>query len=217
MTKEDILNAIYDDTIKSIDKHIVNIYNGEVEDDNVCDGQASLLYVRKTMLNERIAPYLHLFADDIKAFNEALIATVRDAYIKGLNVYEALEQLHEPYSKDIKIRLYFQDAPSNHHPANEDECQDLWDVLTDRTLNREYANGINITPIYIPFVYQTVEEYLGIDDGTKWDEGLEERGLNDAKLNMAFHHLYHHCMFSLIDIMFVREFRSETDIKMRSV
>lgn len=214
MTKKDILQTIYDDSIREIDRRIVNIYNGETDDDNVCEGLASLLYVRKSMLNERIMPYLHLFVDDITSFNEEMIEAVRLAYSNGRRILSALENIQEPNSVDIKIRLFFHDELSEEYPANENE---FWDILTDRKYNREYENGINITPIYFPCVYQTAEEYLGIEDEADWTEGFDRNLFRDAKMNMAFRHLYKDCLFSLIDIMLVKEFTMVADIKTRNV
>lgn len=214
MTKKDILQTIYDESIRDIDRRIVNINNGETDDDNVCEGLASLLYVRKSMLNERIMPYLHLFVDDITAFNEEMIEAVKIAYTSGVNLLSAIESKQKSGSTDIKIRLYLHDERSEGSPEIENE---LWDILTDHKYNPEYENGINITPIYVPFVYQTAEEYLGIEDGADWTEGFDRELFKEAKMNMAFRHLYKDCLFSLIDIMYIKEFTMVADIKTRNV
>ena len=95
------------------------------------------------------------------------------------------------------------------HPVQSIRARKMWNVLNGSydkfiPLYKDGMNSIDFTgQETIPSEIETV--YIS-EETENWNEGLDREKTKDMKLCYAFHNLYEHTSFSILDLLWVRDF-----------
>ena len=114
---------------------------------------------------------------------------------------------------ELTAKLYFDYTYPELHPLQGEDRQDLWDALCDGDLNPMYADGVSVLMLPIDEGI-AFESFIGMDcPPPNWNEGLDQELTKDLHLINQFHTLFQHTNFSLTDILYVRKFKTEIEIR----
>ena len=213
----DIKKIFEDPRVKMLEEDIAQWNNGCSYNDEECHVMEYLLLSRRRVLAE-----LNVYDDDMKRllteFNEALRKACTELYHRVIVTYEKLSKQEEDFGElevDGKIFLDFEYSPL--HPIQTQRAKEVWDALT-QGFQKLYDDGC-AWPLYIrggetPDGPRGLLEWLGMEDESdNWNEGLDREWSKDMHLVQPFHNLYDHLNFSLYDLIFVREFNLEVNVK----
>lgn len=205
----------YNDTfLRKLEKEILFAFdcNCGVFDDYTHYG--CLLELRKNILNdqaltrknqEKLLPY-------IIAFNDALRAALEHMYNRAHELYRQMSSIQPNIEMEAKCFLSYQ-YPSL-HPFQKNNRQELWEALSDTGWNPLYESGVTQSLDLPHDIDMSFDEFIGMkSDLPNWNERLDQVLTKDLHLINAFHNLFDHTNFSLTDIIFVREFDEEINVK----
>ena len=166
-----------------------------------------LLSVRKCIINgmfEWADEYFSLLSE----FNKALVHA-------QCEMRERLSRLSESVNETGLENLEFQGTVflsykySEIHPVQSIRARKMWNVLNGSydefmPLYKDGANDIYFTgQETIPSEKEDI--YLS-EETENWNEGIDREKTKDIKLCYAFHNLYEHTTFSILDLLWVRDF-----------
>ena len=166
-----------------------------------------LLSVRKRIINgmfEWTDEHFSLLSE----FNNALVHA-------QCEMRERLSRLSESVNETGLENLEFQGKVflsykySEIHPVQSVRAKKIWNVLNGSydefiPLYKDGVNSIYFTgPETIPSEKETV--YIS-EETENWNEGLDREKTRGMKLCYAFHNLYEHTTFSILDLLWVRDF-----------
>lgn len=167
-----------------------------------------LLSVRKRILNgmfEWTDEYYSLLSE----FNKALV----EAQCK---MRERLFILSESVKVTCLGNLEFQGKVFMNykylgiHPVQSVRARRIWNVLNgsyDEYTIPLYKDGVNMIYFTEQETIPSEKEAVYLSEETEnWNEGLDREKTTDMKLCYAFHNLYEHTSFSILDLLWVRDF-----------
>ena len=196
--------------VKGIEEDIVNSYN---LDDNGYEEGKSLLSLRRKLINEMVLSHQEDYIDDIIAFNDSLMDSLREMYDRACHIYSDMTK-HKDYGDDIKLeaRLFFSKHYPERHPIQGGDRQDLWDALLDKDWNETYDCGITCLSLNNGTFGKPFESFIGMDILSNWNDGLNIEKTKDMKLSPQFNHLFKQTEFAITDFIYVRDFYSEINV-----
>ncbi len=183
---------------------------------------ASLLAVRRRQLNSMFVmtgEYKTLLAD----FNGCLSKAVIQAAHEAEADYQQ-DWSHAKGKVNVYTKCFLSYKHSSIHPVQTVRAKKMWAILTGciDAYDVMYTDGI---------VYggvkacgrgssfdetQTNQLLYGFDTPDNWNEGLDQEQTKDLHLSRHFHHLFDHCLFSIFDLLWVRDFNFETHAEYQS-
>ena len=196
--------------VKAVEIEILDILRDEKRYREGKDAKLAvqhLLRVRKRILNgmfEWTDEYFSLLSE----FNNALVHA-------QCEMRERLSRLSESINETGLENLEFQGKVfmnykySEIHPVQTNRARKMWNVLNGSydefiPLYKDGVNSIYFTgPETIPSEKETV--YIS-EETENWNEGLDREKTRGMKLCYAFHNLYEHTTFSILDLLWVRDF-----------
>ena len=205
--------GLCDYSIEAIEREIIYRYKSTRCYESYDD---CLLALRRSIINKKVLAHQKDFLPDLIAFNDALREALRDMYDRAHRVWNKIVQsIDEADGRDLELtaKLYFDYTYPELHPLQGEDRQDLWDALCDGDLNPLYADGVSVLTLPrdegIAF-----ESFIGMDcPPPNWNEGLDQELTKDLHLISQFHNLFQHMNFALTDILYVRKFKTEIEIK----
>lgn len=170
----------------------------------------------------RVLSELTVYDDELKRllteFNESLHKACTELYHRVMVTHKTLSEQKENFGElEVEGKIFLGFEYSSLHPIQTQRAKEVWDALTQGFQNL-YDDGC-AWPLYIrngenPEEPQALSEWLGMDDDTdNWNEGLNREWSKDMHLIQPFHNLYEHLEFSLYDLIYVREFNLEVNVK----
>lgn len=210
--------GLYDYSIEAIENEIIYRYKStrcyESNDDY-------LLSLRRNIINKKVLAHQKDILPDIIAFNDALREAIRDMYDRAQRVWnKVVQSIDEADGEDLELtaKCYFDYTYPELHPLQGEDRQDLWDALCDEDLNPLYADGISVLTLTFPRDERcTFNSFIGMDcPPPNWNEGLDQELTKDLHLISQFHNLFQHMNFALTDILYVRKFKTEIEIKINA-
>lgn len=215
---EFVNHGLYDYSIEAIENEIIYRYKStrcyESNDDY-------LLSLRRDIINKIVLAHQKDILPDIIAFNDALRDALRDMYDRAQRVWnKVVQSIDEADGEDLELtaKCYFDYTYPELHPLQGEDRQDLWDALCDEDLNPLYADGISVLTLTFPRDERcTFNSFIGMDcPPPNWNEGLDQELTKDLHLISQFHNLFQHMNFALTDILYVRKFKTEIEIKINA-
>ena len=212
---EFVNHGLYDYSIEAIESEIIYRYNS-------CRCNTSnddyLLSLRRDIINKKVLAHQKDILPDIIAFNDALRDALHDMYDRAQRVWnKVVQSIDEADGKELELtaKCYFDYTYPELHPLQGEDRQDLWDALCDEDLNPLYADGISVLTLTFPRDEScTFNSFIGMDcPPPNWNEGLDQELTKDLHLISQFHNLFQHMNFALTDILYVRKFKTEIEIK----
>ena len=212
---EFVNHGLYDYSIEAIENEIIYRYKStrcyESNDDY-------LLSLRRDIINKIVLAHQKDILPDIIAFNDALRDALRDMYDRAQRVWnKVVQSIDEADGEELELtaKCYFDYTYPELHPLQGEDRQDLWDALCDEDLNPLYADGISVLTLTFPRDERcTFSSFIGMDcPPPNWNEGLDQELTKDLHLISQFHNLFQHMNFALTDILYVRKFKTEIEIK----
>ena len=205
----------YNDTfLRKLEKEILFAFdcNCGVFDDYTHYG--CLLELRKNILNdqaltrknqEELLPY-------IIAFNDALRVALEHMYNRAHELYRQISTIQPGIV--LEARCFLSSRYPSLHPFQKNNRQELWEALSDTGWNRLYESGVTQSLNLPHDIDMSFDEFIGMKcDLPNWNERLDQVLTKDLHLINAFHNLFDHTNFALTDIIFVREFDEEINVK----
>ena len=200
-----IKETLQDYALQEIEKQIILVYNSPIDIDHSYMDEASLLRVRKNIINHYMLQRQEELLPDIIAFNEALREALRKVYDRAHDDYENNKELGEDESMDACCFLDG-DYPAL-HPLQTENRQELWEALLDSGWNLQY-DGVTPRPLVVnQKSKETFDEFIGMKSpSANWNEGLDPELTKDLPLINAFHHLLNQTEFAITDFIYCRDF-----------
>lgn len=173
-----------------------------------------LLSVRKRILNgmfEWTDEYYSLLSEFNNVLVEAQCEMRERLFRLSENVKEtSLENL------EFQGKVFMSYKYSEIHPVQTIRASKMWNVLNGSydefiPLYKDGVNNIYFTgQDTIPSEKEAV--YLS-EETENWNEGLDREKTKDMKLCYAFHNLYAHTTFSILDLLWVRDFYIDINVE----
>ena len=203
--------------VKAVEIEILDILRDEERYRTGKDAKLAvqhLLSVRKRIINgmfEWADEYFSLLSE----FNNALVHA-------QCEMRERLSRLSESINETGLENLEFQGKVflsykySEIHPVQSIRAKKMWNVLNGSydefmPLYKDGVNDICFTgQETIPLEKEAV--YLS-EETENWNERLDREKTKDMKLCYAFHNLYEHTTFSILDLLWVRDFCIEINVE----
>ena len=196
--------------VKAVEIEILDILTDEERYRTGKDAKLAvqhLLSVRKCIINgmfEWADEYFSLLSE----FNKALVHA-------QCEMRERLSRLSESVNEtglenlEFLGKVFLSYKYSEIHPVQSIRARKMWNVLNGSyddfmPLYKDGVNGIYFKgQETIPSEKEAV--YLS-EETENWNEGLDREKTKDMKLCYAFHNLYDHTTFSILDLLWVRDF-----------
>jgi hypothetical protein len=200
-----IKETLQDYALQEIEKQIILVYNSPIDIDHSYMDEASLLRVRKNIINRYMLQRQEELLPDIIAFNEALREALRKVYDRAHDDYENNKERGKDESVDACCFLDG-DYPAL-HPLQTENRQELWEALLDSGWNRQY-DGVTHHPLVVnQKSKETFDEFIGMKSpSANWNEGLDPELTKDLRLINAFYHLFNNTEFAITDFIYCRDF-----------
>ena len=196
--------------VKAVEIEILDIVGDEKRYREGKDAKLAvqhLLSVRKRILNGMFE-----WSDEnfmlLSEFNNALVHA-------QCEMRERLSRLSESVNETGLENLEFQGKVflsykySEIHPVQSIRAKKMWNVLNgsyDKFMPL-YKDGVNDIYFTGQETIPSEKEAVYLSEETEnWNEGLDREKTKDMKLCYAFHNLYEHTTFSILDLLWVRDF-----------
>ena len=214
---EFVNHGLYDYSIEAIEWEIIYRYTSTRCYETNYD---YLLSLRRSIINKMVLAHQKDILPDIIAFNDALREALCEMYDRAHRVWKkVIEVMDETDGEEMELttKLYFDYTYPELHPLQGEDRQDLWYALCDGDLNPMYNDGITVLTLPrdegIAF-----ESFIGMDcPPPNWNEGLDQELTKDLHLINQFHTLFQHMHFALTDILYVRKFKTEIEIRISEI
>ena len=166
-----------------------------------------LLSVRKRILNgmfEWTDEYYSLLSE----FNKALVEAQCEMRERLFRLSESVKETGLE-NLEFQGKVFMNYKYSEIHPVQTNRARKMWNVLNGSydefiPLYKDGVNSIYFTdPDTIPSEKEAVYNSEEIEN---WNEGLDREKTRGMKLCYAFHNLYEHTTFSILDLLWVRDF-----------
>ena len=196
--------------VKAVEIEILDILRDEKRYREGKDAKLAvqhLLSVRKRIINgmfEWTDEYFSLLSE----FNNALVHA-------QCEMRERLSRLSESINETGLENLEFQGKVflsykySAIHPVQSIRAKKMWNVLNgsyDKFMPL-YKDGVNDIYFTGQETIPSEKEAVYLSEETEnWNERLDREKTKDIKLCYAFHNLYEHTTFSILDLLWVRDF-----------
>ena len=166
-----------------------------------------LLSVRKRILNgmfEWTDEYYSLLSE----FNNVLVEAQCEMRKR---LFTLSESVKETGLEDLEFqgKVFMSYKYSEIHPIQTIRARKMWNVLNGSydEFMPLYKDGVNSIYFTEPETIPSEKETVYISEQTEnWNEGLDREKTKDMKLCYAFHNLYEHTSFSILDLLWVRDF-----------
>ena len=196
--------------VKAVEIEILDILRDEKRYREGKDAKLAvqhLLRVRKRILNgmfEWTDEYFSLLSE----FNNALVHA-------QFEMRERLSRLSESVNETGLENLEFQGKVfmsykySEIHPVQNIRARKMWNVLNGSydEFMPLYKDGADLIYYSGRETIPSEKEIVYLSEETEnWNEGLDREKTKNMKLCYAFHNLYAHTFFSVLDLLWVRDF-----------
>ena len=166
-----------------------------------------LLSVRKRILNgmfEWTDEYYSLLSE----FNKALVEAQCEMRERLFRLSESVKETGLE-NLEFQGKVFMNYKYSEIHPVQTNRARKMWNVLNgsyDEFIPL-YKDGVNSIYFTDPDTIPSEKEAVYISEETEnWNEGLDREKTRGMKLCYAFHNLYEHTTFSILDLLWVRDF-----------
>jgi hypothetical protein len=215
----DIFKVFNDPRVVMLEKDIAfwnehRTYKNRDEEDAVVK---NMLDQRKCVLRE-----LQVYDDEMKQllteFNDHLCNAATQLYNRTKAVYEEYVKRDDYLGEfEIESKLFLGFDYPKLHPIQTETAKSVWDALTQGQYDPLYDNGCG-SPLYMSKERhdddKSAIEWLYLSEELdNWNEGLDSEWSKDMHIAYPFHNLYDHMNFSLFDLIYVREFNVEINVK----
>ncbi len=178
-----------------------------------------LLRVRRNLLNDMFVmtnEYKSLLAE----FNEHLSIAVQECACLAEDAY-AQAWVNEREDVEVESKCFLGYGLSSIHPMQTIRAKKIWQLLSGCISDYDpmYKDGAMLARYKATGMgtelsdEQTNQLLYGCDTLDNWNEGLDLEMTKDMHLSMHFHHLFDHTLFSIFDLLWVRDFNFETHIE----
>ena len=173
-----------------------------------------LLSVRKRILNgmfECTDEYYSLLSE----FNNVLVEAQCEMRERLFRLSESVKETGLE-NLEFQGKVFMSYKHSEIHPVQSVRAKKIWNVLNGSydefiPLYKDGVNNIYFTgQDTIPSEKEAV--YLS-EETENWNEGLDREKTKDMKLCYAFHNLYAHTTFSILDLLWVRDFYIDINVE----
>ncbi len=218
MTVQEVFNT---PAIRALEIEILTVSHGRKKIGNESEREVvkSLLGIRRDLLNS-----MFVLDTETKAllseFNEALSRAVIDAAHQAECVYK-----HDWSAAKGEVKVYTNCylgyKYSSIHPIQTIRAKKMWEILSGCIDEYDplYKDGVDIGTIEAcgrgdVFDAKQINQLLyASNEPDNWNEGLDREVTKDMHLTMQFHNLFDHCLFSIYDLLWVRDFDFETHLE----
>ena len=196
--------------VKAVEIEILDIVGDEKRYREGKDAKLAvqhLLSVRKCIINgmfEWADEYFSLLSE----FNKALVHA-------QCEMRERLSRLSESINEtglenmEFQGKVFLSYKYSEIHPVQSIRAKKMWNVLNgsyDKFMPL-YKDGVNDIYFTGQETIPSEKEDIYLSEETEnWNEGIDREKTKDMKLCYAFHNLYCHTTFSILDLLWVRDF-----------
>lgn len=175
-----------------------------------------LLDVRKQLLDKKFvmdAPYKLLLSD----FNKALTEQLLKMRLAVITAYHAVRQAVPDHDIEAVGKCFLAYRYSPLHPNQSRLGKTIWEILggTITDFVPLYEDGvISCGWRYSGGEPESENQMLYLSEQTdNWNEGLDRDMTADMHLIFPFHNLYEHTLFSIFDLLWVRDFNVEISVE----
>ena len=216
---EELFRLIDSEPIRVIETKIVDVWEQLVSayEDLEARNCRPLLEVRKEMIDNWTMERFDAIRSEAEGFNEALKDAICRLHAKASNIYKVQTEEHDDkYDVVVEANLFFpKEYPKRHYlqyerPRDGDR---FWHILCKPDWQPYYEDGIIGGGIRFTSEEQRpVEEYLQVGHVI----GNNSEPLDKMPIVEAFSRLYVFSNFALTDFVFIREFREDITIKLKT-
>ncbi len=151
-------------------------------------------------------------------FNEALKLGLMDMRSKAVEAYNAVASINHNTEIGVEARCYLGCKYPSAHPVQTQRAKQIWAILTGSSgfYYDSYKNGVMGRAYKYNAKEQDSENQLLYPGTTNWNMELDHSLTKDMHLVYGFHHLHSHCHFSLLDLLWVRDFTTKLTVSIDS-
>ncbi len=145
-------------------------------------------------------------------FNDALKAALTDMRCKAIEAYNAVANINPNAEVNVEARCYLGCKYLSAHPVQTQRAKQVWAILSGSCgyYYNPYKDGVMGRAYKYNAKEQDIENQLLYPGAiTNWNMGLDRSLAEDMHLVYAFHHLHSSCHFSILDLLWVRDFTSK--------
>ena len=196
--------------VKAVEIEILDILRDEKRYREGKDAKLAvqhLLSVRKRILNgmfEWTDETFSLLSD----FNNALVHVQCEMRERLSRLFESVKETGLE-NLEFQGKVFLSYKYSEIHPVQSIRARKMWNVLNgsyDKFIPL-YEDGVNSIYFTGQETIPSEKETVYISEETEnWNEGLDREKTRGMKLCYAFHNLYEHTTFSILDLLWVRDF-----------
>lgn len=203
---------LYDYDIELVKDEILSKYDGHWHDYADC---ASLLTMRKNMINRRVLARQEQILPDIIEFNDALRHALKEMYHRAHCIWDSIKDNDWGDNVEVTAKCFLCDDYPANHPLQGEDREMLWIALCDSACNPLYEDGVTLPALTLPsHSDMSFETFIGMDcPPPNWNEGLDRELTNHLHLISAFHNLFDHMNFAITDFIYVRKFETDINIE----
>ncbi len=152
-------------------------------------------------------------------FNDALKAGLTDMKRKAVEAYNAVASINPNAEVNVEARCYLGCTYPPLHPVQTQRAKQVWAILSGACgfYHDSYKDGVMGRAYEYNAAEQDSENQLLYPGNiTNWNMELDHSLAKDMHLVYAFHNLYSHCHFSLLDLLWVRDFTTNVTVSLDS-
>ena len=203
-----------DKYLRKLEKEIQFAYDCKYDVFDDYTHYGCLLELRKNILNDQALTRKNQeeLLPHIIAFNDALHDALKHMYYRAHELYRQMSTFQP--NIELEAKCFLSNQYPSLHPFQHESRQELWEALSDTGWNTLYESGVTNCLEFPRDIDMSFDEFIGMKcDLPNWNERLDQKLTKDLHLINAFHNLFDHTNFALTDIIFVREFVEEINIK----
>ena len=196
--------------VKAVEMEILGIVGDEKRYRTGKDAKLAvqhLLSVRKRIINgmlEWTDEYFLLLSE----FNNALVQAQSEMRERLSRLSESVNEIGLE-NLEFQGKVFLSYKYSEIHPVQSIRARKMWNVLNGSydEFMPLYKDGANDIYFKGQETIPSEKEDIYLSEETEnWNEGIDREKTKDMKLCYAFHNLYCHTTFSILDLLWVRDF-----------
>lgn len=202
--------------IKTIEWAMYEIWDDQSLDEDM-HAINRLIELRRKLL-DNLYPLNDECKELLRTFNVSLRTALLNLKHNAERYYKMLADNISPNEKvSVKACLWLGSDYPLLHPDQSDIAKQVWEILISREC-ATYDDGASTPLFLVTEDFPSDLNFLGLEDEDDcWNEGLEREYTQDLHLVSAFHNLWDHCHFALMDLIYVRDFRTEITASIESL
>ncbi|NPD82344.1 hypothetical protein HPS57_10230 [Prevotella sp. PINT] len=191
--------------VDSIERRLAQLYRNCFPSNHRDNIYTELLRERKRILDKAFlsTDENHKLLEEFVEKSKAAMFDMRER----LRITHELIGSHTEIGEDIAIDAYVYprfDFSISHPEADEEYLDNLHDMFDDQSFGGLEYN-LDMPPRYEYHECMDDDEFL-YSSLSSWDERMDREWCKDIKLPRYFHHMYDHTLWSLFDILHIKEY-----------